>query len=333
MISIWDATGRAQYVSPSHKNWLGHSCDYLQGELKEELFHPDDIAMVRESVQKILAGGEPSTIEYRLRHAQGHWLALEATLIPLYSTVEKKLMNFIVLARNITHSRETEERLRLTEKLLAVGELAAGVAHEIRNPLTTLKGFIQFIREGNESEMYLDLMESELNRIEAITNEFLLLAKPQVYVFKAVQAEQLMGSVYRLLIAQANLFNIELTVNVEPNLPMMRCEENALKQVFINLIKNAIESMPDGGRVVVEVKQVDEEYVQILVHDEGCGIEEERIARLGQPFYSRKEKGSGLGLMICSRIIKQHHGTIRFVSEVGKGTTVEINLPVFEGQD
>ncbi len=332
MVSVWDPFRRARYVSPSHEKWLGYTCEYLQENLREELFHPDDIHMVMEKLDRLLVDGQTITIEFRLRHAKGHWLALAATMIAVRDHQGDKITSFAVIARDITQSKEAEERLRLTEKLLAVGELAAGVAHEIRNPLTTLKGFIQFIREGNKSEMYLDLMESELDRIETITHEFLLLAKPQVYECKPIRAEQLMENVHRLLIAQANLFNIELIMKVESNLPMIMCAENAIKQVFINLIKNAIEAMPNGGRIMVEVMRLGTDDICVYIRDEGCGIEKDRIAKLGQPFYSLKEEGSGLGLMVCSKIIKEHNGTIEFISELGKGTTVEITLPIFGKQ-
>lgn len=329
LIALWDKNGRITYVSPSHNVCLGYDSEYLQGQLKTEIFHPDDVKSIVEQVKKLLITREPFTLEYRVRHAEGYWLTLEATTMPVLNE-EKEVTNFVVIARDVTERKQAEERLRSTEKLLAVGELAAGVAHEIRNPLTTLKGFVQFMREGHRDDTYFTLMESELERIELITNEFLLLAKPQAYELKPLKVDVLMESVAALLIAQANLFGIELKMKFERNLPTIMCEENLLKQVFVNLIKNAIEAMPDGGEIVIEVKRSEDKAIRILVHDQGCGIEAERISRLGEPFYSLKEKGTGLGLMVCFKIIKEHHGSIRFSSEVGKGTTVEIALPIRE---
>ncbi|MMZ55729.1 Sporulation kinase E [compost metagenome] len=327
LIALWDKSGKVTYVSPSHNACLGYDSEYLQGQLKTEIFHPDDVKSIVGQVKKLIATREPFTLEYRVRHAEGYWLTLEATTMPVLNE-EKEVTNFVVIARDVTERKQAEERLRFTEKLLAVGELAAGVAHEIRNPLTTLKGFVQFMREGHRDDTYFTLMESELERIELITNEFLLLAKPQAYELKPLKVDVLMENVTALLVAQANLFGIELKMKFERDLPIVMCEENLLKQVFVNLIKNAIEAMPDGGEIVIEVKRSGDESIRILVHDQGCGIEAERISKLGEPFYSLKEKGTGLGLMVCFKIIKEHHGSIHFSSEVGKGTTVEIVLPI-----
>lgn len=327
LIALWDKSGKVTYVSPSHNVCLGYDSEYLQGQLKTEIFHPDDVKSIVGQVKKLIATREPFTLEYRIRHAEGYWLTLEATTMPVLNE-EKEVTNFVVIARDVTERKQAEERLRFTEKLLAVGELAAGVAHEIRNPLTTLKGFVQFMREGHRDDTYFTLMESELERIELITNEFLLLAKPQAYELKPLKVDVLMENVTALLVAQANLFGIELKMKFERDLPIVMCEENLLKQVFVNLIKNAIEAMPDGGEIVIEVKRSGDESICILVHDQGCGIEAERISKLGEPFYSLKEKGTGLGLMVCFKIIKEHHGSIHFSSEVGKGTTVEIALPI-----
>ncbi|MCG0056430.1 ATP-binding protein, partial [Escherichia coli] len=114
---------------------------------------------------------------------------------------------------------------------------------------------------------------------------------------------------------------------IDLHLPLVICEENQLKQVFSNIFKNAVESMPSGGTVTIQLKRFNQENLVVRFSDEGPGITQERMQHLGKPFYSTKEKGTGLGLMVCYKIIREHKGEINFVSKLGKGTTVDILLP------
>ncbi|WP_167577762.1 ATP-binding protein [Ammoniphilus sp. YIM 78166] len=229
--------------------------------------------------------------------------------------------------RDITEQKQTDEFLRNSEKLSLVGELAAGLAHEIRNPLTTLKGFIQLIQKDHPSS-YLGIMGDELNRIEAITNELLYLAKPLAAEMKTVPMSEILEQVTLLLTPQATLHNIQLLVEIDEEPPMVTCNVNQIKQVFINLIKNAMEAMPDGGGVIKVIIGPDrEDSILVSVIDNGMGIPKDRMGKLGQPFYSLKEKGTGLGLTICKKIIQEHQGSLSFESEVGKGTAAHVRLP------
>lgn len=232
----------------------------------------------------------------------------------------------VTIGRDITDLKRTEELLRKSEKLSIVGKLAAGVAHEIRNPLTSIKGFIQFIQEGYVKEEYFTMILSELNRIEQIVNEFLVLAKPQVMNVKYRSLSSLLQQVIDLLHSQALMSNVQIFTRFAPRLPMIKCEDNQLKQVFINVLKNAIEAMPNGGQVTVElVPHQNSQCIRIV--DQGTGIPKDRIQKLGEPFYTTKEKGTGLGLMISYKIVQAHRGTLHIKSEENKGTTVEITLP------
>lgn len=236
------------------------------------------------------------------------------------------VIGFSGVYRDITDQKQTDEFLRNTEKLSLVGELAAGIAHEIRNPLTTLKGFVQLIKKETPSN-YLVVMGDELDRIEAITNELLYLAKPLAAETKTVPVQEVLEQVTILLTPQATLHNIQLLVEIDEELPMITCIVNQIKQVFINLLKNAIEAMPSGGVIKIKVQSQGEECLWISVIDQGMGIREDRIEKLGQPFYSLKEKGTGLGLTICKKIIQEHKGSLSFESQVGIGTTVKVRLP------
>ncbi|WP_025692997.1 ATP-binding protein [Paenibacillus zanthoxyli] len=240
---------------------------------------------------------------------------------------EGKPVSFVHVSRDMTERNRMEELLRQSEKLTTVGQLAAGVAHEIRNPLTTLRGFLQLQREKNMLvPLHVDLMLSELERINLIVSEFLILAKPQAVRFQQKDVRHVLHDVISLLDSQAHLHNIEVKDRFEVSPAMVHCEENQLKQVFINIIKNGIESMSSGGTITLEQNRVGDSIV-IVITDEGEGIPEHILPKLGQPFFSNKETGTGLGLMISQRIIQAHKGMMEIESQVGQGTSVTIVLP------
>lgn len=260
--------------------------------------------------------------------SSGHLRWVQTAKLPILSTQTNE-GQVLFVSMDITERKNTEDYLRKSEKLSVVGELAAGVAHEIRNPLTSIKGFIQLLKsKSNEDSFYHEIMLSEIERINYIVSEFLVLAKPQVVHFEERQLHKLLQSVTTLLGTQAIIKNIEIVSDISDDMPPIYCEDNQLKQVFINVIKNAIEAMPNGGQITVIAKKHGQDSVLIRFIDEGTGIPKERMEKLGEPFYTTKEKGTGLGLMVSFKIIEAHQGTIQFHSELGKGTTIDIILPL-----
>lgn len=238
--------------------------------------------------------------------------------------------SFIHVSRDMTERNRMEELLRQSEKLTTVGQLAAGVAHEIRNPLTTLKGFLQLQQEKQLLvPLHIELMLSELERINLIVSEFLILAKPQAVHFQEKDVRFILGDVVSLLDSQAHLFDIQFSATFSNHPAKVHCEENQLKQVFINIVKNAIEAMPDGGVISLELRNT-LESVFIIITDQGEGIPADMLPKLGEPFFTNKETGTGLGLMISQRIIQAHKGHLEIQSKVGQGTTVMIKLPAAE---
>ncbi|WP_078543458.1 MASE3 domain-containing protein [Litchfieldia alkalitelluris] len=230
---------------------------------------------------------------------------------------------------DVTKLKKAEELLQKSEKLAVVGELAAGLAHEIRNPLTALKGFTQLLEStaDHSNKPYIDIMLRELDRIEMITNEFMVVAKPQAVKYQPYKLEQLINEVVSFSSPQALLHKVDLLVDFKATNSNVYCDANQLKQVLINLIKNAFEAMPNGGNLKIELVQRQHDIV-IRIMDNGIGIPKEILPKLGEPFYTLKEKGTGLGLMVSYRIIEAHKGSITFDSEVNIGTTVEITLPL-----
>ena len=291
----------------------------VYGNIKEE-----DFQIIWREVHQQQGGTKLPTYFQEWTTMKGNNVYTEFVGIPTTYLGKEALQ---VIIRDITERKQAEALMLQSEKLSVAGQLAAGIAHEIRNPLTAIKGFFKLLeRDMEEKKEYFQIIESELSRIELILSELLLLAKPhQVYVHQ-VSVHSLLKDVATLLETQAIMNNVWFDLKMNADAPTFICDENQMKQVFINLIKNGIEAMPNGGTIFIDTEDMEDEVI-IRLRDEGTGIPEDIIARLGEPFFTTKTTGTGLGLMITFNIIKNHNGKVHVTSEVNKGTTIEVRFP------
>jgi PAS domain S-box-containing protein len=327
LIMVMDKEHTLTYFSPSHEIVLGYQSCELEDVKLCRFIHHDDVEYFKNTIDRMFDCKESQALEFRLNHKQGRWIEFESRCVPV-SGDNGEVEHIVIISRDISERKKAEEILLQSEKLSIVGELAAGVAHEIRNPLTTIKGFIQLSKWENGADEINDLLLSELARIETITSEMLTLGKPQAVQLHRTSLKELVENTLELLSPQAIMQNIQFNLSVEDSSFFITGEKNQLKQVLLNILKNAIESMPEGGNIHINLQKVNEGECTLSVQDEGCGIPEELLPRLGEPFYTLKEKGTGLGLMICNKIIKQHHGSITYQSKAQQGTLVKIKLPL-----
>ncbi|WP_257958675.1 sensor histidine kinase [Bacillus sp. V3-13] len=237
---------------------------------------------------------------------------------------------------NIFQKTKFMQELQRAEKMNAIGQLAASVAHEIRNPMTVVKGFLQiFLAKesmSDEERMYIKLMIEEMNRAETIINDYLSLAKPDLKQIEQVDGAELAGKVVDLMNSYAMMSkNIDVITHINGPI-MMRGNKSELNQVLINIIKNGIEAMKDGGKLTLTVKE-EGDYGVFIISDTGIGMSEEALKRLGTAFYSLKEKGTGIGLMVCYQIIERMKGKIEVESKEGEGTTFRIYVPLFSAEE
>lgn len=223
------------------------------------------------------------------------------------------------------------KRVKELERLGTIGQMTASIAHEIKNPMTSLKGFIQLLKDSSteEAKKYLQVMESELGSMEMILSEILYLAKPIERYDEIVSVLEVVTEVAQIMQPQAkmNKVLIQLKVDAELNSKIIG-NSNRLKQIFINLVKNSIEGMPNGGMITIELKNV-RNSLEVLVHDEGIGIPEESLNKLFIPFYTTKEQGTGLGLPLVKKIVDEHQGKISVKSVVNVGTTFIVEFPSY----
>ena len=253
-----------------------------------------------------------------------HYYLLD--VIPIFDD-KKSLIYMLGSLRDISEMKRSEAYLRNSEKLSVVGQMAAGVAHEIRNPLTTIKGMLQLSKDQLQSDYYKLLM-SEIDRMNFIVSEFLVLGKPHVTHYREVEFISILEDVLKLFDSQAVMNGISITSDIK-SCGNIYCDPNQIKQVFINILKNATEAMPFGGNIQIIVDITGSEQLIRFV-DHGEGIPEDILDKIGQPFCTTKKDGNGLGIMMIKKIIDSHNGRIQFNSQVQSGTTVDIYLPLLK---
>ena len=223
---------------------------------------------------------------------------------------------------------QEEEHQRRLEKLSAVGQLAAGLAHEIRNPLTSIRGFVQISAiENKEVKKWEKIILPEIDRINDLLKQFLNLSEAKPVEYTKINLDVLMENVYSLLKPKSFLMGHDLKILKPKESIIIEADPEQIKQVMINLIQNALESIPEKGKVEVEWKKI-EDHVLIRVKDNGRGIPPEHFSRIFEPFYTTKKEGTGMGLSVCHQIVEEHGGHIHVESQPGRGTIFNVRLPV-----
>lgn len=321
-ITLSDAAGILYYVSPGVRHLLGYEPEEMTGRQRSYYYHPD-----HQKDAEMPTGKDMHIATVRCMHKNGHYVWIEVST-KLILDEKGNVARQLGIGRDMTDRMAAEEIVLKSEKLTLTGQLAAGIAHEIRNPLTAIKGFLQLLEGGFPLRKdHVAVMSSELMRIESILNELLLLAKPHELKFYRRDVNQIIHQVVTLMETEANMKNVVLSFWPWRECIPVACDENQLKQVFINFIKNGMESMPSGGELHVHTEIRDQKAL-LTFRDFGTGIPEDVLGRIGQPFLTTKEKGTGLGLAVSFSIIENHNGTVMVKSEVGNGTVFTVQLPL-----
>lgn len=240
---------------------------------------------------------------------------------------------FLLKITDYTQKVVLQQELSQKESLLEVGQLAASVAHEIRNPVTTLKGFTQLLKVTADKNVmkYLNVFEDEIERIENILSEMLTLSKPTKINRKPLSLKELLSNIICVIEPKAIMENIKIIQEDEfQGRPFIHGDEGRLKQVFLNLFKNGLESMQPGGKLTIYLQHCGTNQVNIIIKDTGKGIEEQNLKQIFMPYFTTRADGTGLGMPFVLQVVENHGGTISVSSEVGVGTSFILTFPTIE---
>jgi PAS domain S-box-containing protein len=336
-ISVVDLEGTVLYWNEGAARIYGYQKEEVLGKkLSDFLYSPDATLRAEEErlmeglMARVKAGKLVPNVEVKRQTKEGKEIITSMTISPLRNA-EGRIIGASRICKDITHLKKAEERLVLAERLSSLGELTAGVAHELRNPLAGIKINTQMLsRKKDLPGLEKRLLESTIEgieKIQKIVDDMLHFAKPKASHFKE---EEINGVVERsLAILQTKLKkgNISLVFEQGQGLPKVRIDVHQIQQVLINVILNAIQAMEKGGTLTIRTFLSNGDGVGIEVRDTGIGIPRSHLKRIFDPFFTTKSEGTGLGLSISLKILENHGATIDVVSATGKGSAFTIHFP------
>jgi two-component system nitrogen regulation sensor histidine kinase GlnL len=329
--------------TPAAAELRGRSARRALGRTLKDVF-PPDTSLVRHLDDTLATGESRSESEAVLETAEGRPVHVSIVTAPIAGR-SGAVTAAVAVVRDVTRLHQLETEMRRGETLSAAGQIAMGLAHEIRNPLGAIRGAVQLLRRelGDEARWgeYIEVLLKEVDRVNRIIEMLLDLGRPVTLRPAPLNIHQLLERVALMLEEMASRRSIQIVRRYDPSLPPLMVDEDRIVQVFHNLMRNAIDAMPGGGRITlttrpsmdplfakVDLGQGPRSMALVQVADEGEGIPEASRGKLFRPFFTTKDKGLGLGLALCHRILEEHRGSIHVSSEPGKGTTVSCFLPI-----
>lgn len=337
-----DKAGRVTLFNPAAESYLDRAARHVLGRHYTELFDGQNalLYLIRAALQDGRSITDDESIY--LQRPKAAPLPVSVYAAPIFSKGGDQ-DGAVLIARDLSRARELEETLRRADQLTMLATLAAGLAHEIRNPLGGIKGAAQLLAMELHDESplreYTRVMVKETERINGIIEELMDLGKPRPAIMGDVNLAKILGDIVLLQKEAARGRNIDFVLNLDPSIPPVQGDENLLTRLFLNLIKNAREAVDRNGRIEIECK-ISAEYhltmpgnrpsplVVIRIRDTGCGIAPEELERIFTPYYTTKSTGSGLGLAICQKIVEDHRGFLKLASTPGEGTELSVWLPL-----
>ncbi|MFH0917791.1 MAG: ATP-binding protein [Candidatus Omnitrophota bacterium] len=318
--------------------YLGMGCETMFGYSKSEIIFKH--ASILHNINKAVS--ELGLILERVRlfgkyETEVELVAKAGTAIPVRLTGNQfldaagKLTGYVFIAQDITQTKKLEYQVFQAEKLAALGQLSAGMAHEINNPLFVISGRLQMLKRerlGSKLKEMINLIDSQVNRIRKLVDRILKFARKSTLIPETVNINEIIELVLPLV--QYNKLpsvKVEIEKTLEKNMPKISGDPDQLQEVFLNMVINAYQAMPEGGVIKITTSNFQNLYAQIQITDTGVGIPAANFKNIFMPFFSTKGQGTGLGLSICHNIIKNHNGSIELDSQINQGTTFTIKLP------
>jgi len=340
-VIVLDRQSKITFLNPAAEEITGISRRQAVGSGFVEFFRGEDVLL--EMVAKTSESGMTISDHENVVLKKGTYVTpVNATTSPLL-LANGECIGIVLVLRDISNIRELEDAVRQSDRLSTLGTLAAGLAHEIKNPLGGIKGAAQLLErelpKGSELREYTSIMLKEAGRVNRIVEELLSLTTPRKLELSHVDIHQVIGDIVTLQKRAAVTKNIAFVQDFDLSIPPILADEALITQLFLNFIKNCVEAINDSGQIRI-VTRVLSDYsmtkkgerfsrmVVIDIVDDGPGISKEILENLFTPFFTTKSKGTGLGLAICNKIVNDHRGFIRVDSEPGKGSIFTVMLPL-----
>jgi two-component system sensor histidine kinase HydH len=326
-----DSSGEIQVYNSSARELIGFDEETIIGK-RPEVCLPAKLA-------KMFSGNEMDSQTERQSEISLHLVPEKYSTLQLASMVvlddSGDFAGEVLLIRDLTIVKRLEKELQRNERLAALGKMAAGVAHELRNPLSSIKGLAVLLKAkfsipSNEAET-ADILVKEVERLNRSIGELLDYAKPAQLKRDAASIQEIIGKTVSLVQVDAESYNIDIQLETDNDIPQILVDKDKMNQVFLNLFLNAIQAMEHGGELVVRAEK-DRQTIIITIRDNGVGIEPENLSRVFDPYYTTKNDGTGLGLAMTSKIIEEHGGKIELSSVFGEFTEVRVILPLVNGR-
>jgi PAS domain S-box-containing protein len=324
---ILDERQQFRLVNSAFEELSGYSKSMLEGKMELKPFLTGRQKNLAEILKKLQNPPQNWETEFTDKEGTRKMVHINTTRISGESDI-------LVSITDMTRERELERRLFRSEELAAIGELSAGIAHEIRNPLVAITTSVNLLKDeteiSQEGNQLLDVVKEEADHLAVIVDDFLRFARPKQPSFQPEDMNKLLNDVITRSFESA-LKKFEWIEKYDQKLPTVFLDRHQIQQVITNLVNNSFDAMEEQGTLTVEThfkKRTGEDCAVITIRDTGMGIPKDEISKIFQPFYSMKERGTGMGLAICQRIITAHEGEIFVDSEVDKGTSFTVMLPV-----
>lgn len=322
IVSLWSNSGFLKYMSKAAKQILQINPQQVRNNHWTTIFPKETHTYIKSRINQV--GTEPQAfqLDVQVGPNQINW----------YNVSVQKIKNeqeqyYFSILYDISYKKLFDEVMIQSEQMSVAGQLAAGVAHEIRNPLTSLKGFLQLLQAGIDGEdAYYKIMIDEINKIESITSELLYISKPLTIQKQVESTKEMILEVVSLLAGEARLNNVHIKKVIKTN-SLIYCNRTQIKQALINIVKNAIEAVSKDSTITIK-SELRNSYIYIDIIDEGPGIPDHLIPKLSKPFYTTKQEGTGLGLMITQKIMDEHNGRLEILQNEIKGSTFRLILPI-----
>ncbi|QTD42504.1 ATP-binding protein [Sporosarcina sp. Te-1] len=325
-IAVFSLDLRIITVNPAFETMYGWKKGECQGK-KIQLYPDSELRGVVQRNERVKQG-ESFHLRTKEMRKDRTLFDAEMTIAPIYNQ-QQEIIAISVIARDITDKLQAETLKMDAIKLKAIGEIAASVAHEVRNPMTAVSGFVQMMNDdpANPYRHFTEIMSEEIKRINLIASEFLIFSKPNIKKTGEFDIEQALLEVVNLFEDEFQMRKIKCPIHLAEHQSYIFGNEESVKQVFINLLRNALEALSDAGTLRIKNRIISDQ-LSIEISDNGSGMNSEALEQLFEPFYSTKEDSAGLGMVITKKIIYDHKGKIEVASNPGTGTVVTLTFPI-----